>query len=118
MHETRAFFLERESQGDVPEDVLQRARRELDIAEGSDWYWWFGDDHSSSQDYLFDQLFRRHLENVYTLLGNRRRRGCCVRFSGGTPGAAPRSRGGLLNVEAGRPQQLLRMAQRRALRRP
>ena len=38
------------------------------IAEGSDWFWWFGDDHSSSQDALFDQLFRKHLQNVYTRL--------------------------------------------------
>ncbi len=69
LHETRAFLIEKESQGDLPQDALRRARRELEIAEGSDWFWWFGDDHSSSQDQLFDQLFRRHLENVYTLLG-------------------------------------------------
>jgi hypothetical protein len=41
----------------------------LYIAEGSDWYWWYGDDHSSAQDALFDYLFRKHLQNVYTLLG-------------------------------------------------
>jgi hypothetical protein len=39
------------------------------IAEGSDWFWWFDDQHTSSQDWLFDQLFRKHLQNVYTLLG-------------------------------------------------
>jgi alpha-amylase/alpha-mannosidase (GH57 family) len=48
----------------------QRAWEELYIAEGSDWFWWFGDDHSSAQDELFDQLFRRHLQNVYRLLGD------------------------------------------------
>ncbi|MBL8848765.1 MAG: hypothetical protein JNG89_03740 [Planctomycetaceae bacterium] len=69
LHEARTFLLEREAQGDAPPDALQKARRELQIAEGSDWYWWFGDDHSSAQDGLFDQLFRRHLENIYTLLG-------------------------------------------------
>lgn len=69
LHETRTFLVERQAQGDVPADVLAKARRELEIAEGSDWYWWFGDDHSSAQDHLFDQLFRRHLENIYTLLG-------------------------------------------------
>jgi alpha-amylase/alpha-mannosidase (GH57 family) len=67
LHETRAFLLEREAQGES--EAVQNARRELEIAEGSDWFWWFGDDHSSTQDGLFDQLFRRHLENVYTLLG-------------------------------------------------
>ena len=43
---------------------------ELHIAEGSDWFWWFGDDHSSAQDALFDYLFRKHLQNVYVLLGD------------------------------------------------
>jgi alpha-amylase/alpha-mannosidase (GH57 family) len=47
---------------------LERAREELFIAEGSDWFWWYGDDHSSDHDAEFDDLFRRHLRNVYRLL--------------------------------------------------
>src|SRR4030095_10846889 len=31
-----------------------RALEELLIAEGSDWFWWYGDDHSSDQDVDFD----------------------------------------------------------------
>ena len=46
-----------------------RAREEVLIAEGSDWFWWYGDDHSSEHDLEFDDLFRRHLRNVYRLLG-------------------------------------------------
>src|SRR5262249_6552247 len=49
---------------------LRRAWEELYIAEGSDWFWWYGDDHSSAQDALFDYLFRKHLQNVYLLLGD------------------------------------------------
>src|ERR1019366_8456926 len=49
---------------------LQKAWEELYIAEGSDWFWWYGDDHSSAQDALFDYLFRKHLQNVYLLLGD------------------------------------------------
>jgi alpha-amylase/alpha-mannosidase (GH57 family) len=49
---------------------LQFAMEELYIAEGSDWFWWYGDDHSSAQDALFDYLFRKHLQNVYLLLGD------------------------------------------------
>jgi alpha-amylase/alpha-mannosidase (GH57 family) len=45
-----------------------RAREELFIAEGSDWFWWYGDDHSSEHDLEFDDLFRRHLRNVYRAL--------------------------------------------------
>jgi alpha-amylase/alpha-mannosidase (GH57 family) len=49
--------------------AVMRAREEVLIAEGSDWFWWYGDDHSSEHDHVFDDLFRRHLRNVYGLLG-------------------------------------------------
>src|SRR5262249_5678022 len=49
---------------------LERAWEEVYVAEASDWFWWFGDDHSSAQDALFDYLFRKHLQNVYLLLGD------------------------------------------------
>jgi alpha-amylase/alpha-mannosidase (GH57 family) len=45
-----------------------QAREEVLIAEGSDWFWWYGDDHSSEHDAEFDDLYRRHLRNVYGLL--------------------------------------------------
>jgi alpha-amylase/alpha-mannosidase (GH57 family) len=48
--------------------AIERAREEILIAEGSDWTWWYGDDHSSDHDLAFDELFRRHLRNVYRLL--------------------------------------------------
>ncbi len=38
-------------------------------AEGSDWFWWFGAGHSSAHDAVFDQLFREHLQALYTALG-------------------------------------------------
>jgi alpha-amylase/alpha-mannosidase (GH57 family) len=41
------------------------------IAEGSDWYWWYGDDHSSGMDDIFDAIFRGQLKNVYELIGGR-----------------------------------------------
>ncbi len=53
----------------VPEASFARAREELLIAEGSDWFWWYGDDHSSGHDLAFDDLFRRHVRNVYRALG-------------------------------------------------
>ena len=46
----------------------EQAFKELLIAEGSDWFWWYGDDHSSEHDLEFDELFRRHLRNVYQML--------------------------------------------------
>jgi alpha-amylase/alpha-mannosidase (GH57 family) len=53
----------------VPAPARDRAYEELLIAEGSDWFWWYGDDHSSAQDKDFDELFRRHLRSAYELLG-------------------------------------------------
>ncbi|MEX0704976.1 MAG: glycoside hydrolase family 57 protein, partial [Planctomycetales bacterium] len=68
LHETREFLKKREATGKVPAKALEQAWEELFIAEGSDWFWWYGDDHNSALDALFDQLFRKHLENVYALL--------------------------------------------------
>lgn len=44
--------------------------RSLYAAEGSDWFWWYGDDHFSPHSDRFDNLFRLHLMNVYRLLGH------------------------------------------------
>jgi len=38
-------------------------------AEGSDWFWWFGEPFHSMEDALFDALFRAHLAGAYTALG-------------------------------------------------
>jgi alpha-amylase/alpha-mannosidase (GH57 family) len=40
----------------------------LYIAEGSDWFWWFGDDQDSGRDQEFDDLFRMHIRNIYRSL--------------------------------------------------
>jgi alpha-amylase/alpha-mannosidase (GH57 family) len=40
----------------------------LYAAEGSDWFWWFGEGHSSNQDAMFDQLFREHVAAIYQAL--------------------------------------------------
>jgi len=46
-----------------------RICRAIFAAEGSDWFWWYGDDHYSPHSDQFDLLFRRHLLSVYRLLG-------------------------------------------------
>ncbi|PIQ83742.1 MAG: glycoside hydrolase, partial [Candidatus Omnitrophica bacterium CG11_big_fil_rev_8_21_14_0_20_63_9] len=45
------------------------AWKHLEIAEGSDWMWWFGDTHYTAQADEFDRLFRIHLTNAYTRAG-------------------------------------------------
>lgn len=46
-----------------------RAFQALYMAEGSDWFWWFGEDQDSGKDEEFDDLFRTHLKNVYRNIG-------------------------------------------------
>ena len=70
LHRTREHLRERAAQPHLLPVKLGQAWEELYIAEGSDWFWWYGDDHSSAQDALFDYLFRKHLQNVYVLLGD------------------------------------------------
>ena len=48
---------------------LLTAKRELLIAEGSDWFWWYGEPNNSGQDFVFDYMFRERLKNVYLSLG-------------------------------------------------
>jgi len=52
-----------------PEEPLSDLVRELLRAEGSDWFWWFGDEHATAQADIFDRLFRLHLEGLYHLKG-------------------------------------------------
>jgi alpha-amylase/alpha-mannosidase (GH57 family) len=54
---------------DGDSDKLAKAWEEIYIAEGSDWCWWYGDDHFSENDEEFDLLFRTHLMNVYRFIG-------------------------------------------------
>jgi alpha-amylase/alpha-mannosidase (GH57 family) len=53
---------------EATEETNPEAWEALDAAEGSDWFWWFGEGHSSNQDAMFDQLFREHLAAIYQAL--------------------------------------------------
>lgn len=55
---------------DAPtETALAVAKESLLAAEGSDWCWWFGPEHSTANDAEFDALYRKHLTGVYLALG-------------------------------------------------
>jgi alpha-amylase/alpha-mannosidase (GH57 family) len=49
--------------------ALATAQESLLAAEGSDWCWWFGPEHSTANDAEFDALYRKHLTGVYLALG-------------------------------------------------
>ncbi len=46
----------------------EEAYRHILIAEGSDWFWWYGDENFSAERPVFDLLFRENLRYVYELL--------------------------------------------------
>ncbi len=50
------------------ESALDLAKNELFASEGSDWFWWYGDDFYSEIANDFDEIFRTHLRNVYLAL--------------------------------------------------
>ncbi len=56
-----ALYAERGPDADAYEHLL--------TAQGSDWFWWYGEPFQSEQDAEFDRLFRGHLQQVYRLLG-------------------------------------------------
>ncbi len=63
---------EARSQGrqDAPsEQSLLVAKESLLAAEGSDWAWWYGPEHSTANDAEFDALYRKHLTSIYRALG-------------------------------------------------
>jgi len=64
----REFCHRRLAENGVAPDSAAAAQEEIYVAEGSDWFWWYGDDHSSGSDAEFDSLFRKHLRRIYELL--------------------------------------------------
>ena len=68
--ETRAMLAKYEQgvRSATPE-ALDLAFTSMYIAEGSDWFWWYGADQNSGNDDAFDQQFRDTLRQVYIALG-------------------------------------------------
>src|SRR5712691_10559128 len=67
LYEARKFYDEHAPHCNEAQRTL--AYEELLIAEGSDWNWWYGPEHHSANDRDFDELYRKHLSNVYLALG-------------------------------------------------
>lgn len=64
---TRARLIE--TAPNLPPDRVNAAWDELYAAEGSDWFWWYGDDFETDFKQEFDRLFRTHLRNVWGHMG-------------------------------------------------
>ena len=56
-------------QKENPDKDLSDAWEEIYIAEGSDWNWWYGDEHHTETKDIFDEIYRNHLISVYFKIG-------------------------------------------------
>jgi alpha-amylase/alpha-mannosidase (GH57 family) len=58
-----------EATGAAAPEAIEQARRHLYAAEGSDWYWWYGDDFQTELALEFDGLFRSLVVGACRLVG-------------------------------------------------
>lgn len=54
----------------LSDETFAEAMEEIYIAEGSDWFWWYGDENTTANQEEFDALYRMHLRNVYVVTGS------------------------------------------------
>ncbi|MBM3695933.1 MAG: glycoside hydrolase [Actinobacteria bacterium] len=70
--EARDDLRRAERSGAVSGEALEAAFEKMLFAQGSDWFWWYGDDQSSGNDDYFDAAFRELLGQMYDALGQER----------------------------------------------
>jgi alpha-amylase/alpha-mannosidase (GH57 family) len=73
-HRAWELLIEARSQLEAGETSLDQDRqhsawRSIYAAEGSDWFWWYGEEHASREDPEFDALFRAHIRHVFESVG-------------------------------------------------
>jgi len=70
LYDVRSFLAQYESgEKSADADKLAAAFDYMYLAEGSDWFWWYGADQDSGQDSYFDEGYRELLRQVYKSLG-------------------------------------------------
>ncbi|MDD5450429.1 MAG: glycoside hydrolase family 57 protein [Desulfovibrionales bacterium] len=67
---TRSFLARNlEERRDLSDEAVSKAWESLHAAEGSDWFWWYGEHFSCAYSFEFDRLFREYLSQVYRAMG-------------------------------------------------
>ncbi|MFB6265209.1 MAG: glycoside hydrolase [Bradymonadaceae bacterium] len=69
LEQTRRALSSVDESDELTETERKLAWEAIYMAEGSDWFWWYGEDFSSTNDSDFDRLFRDQLRYVYNQLG-------------------------------------------------
>jgi len=59
----------KEGEKNLSDGDRENAWKSIHVAQGSDWFWWYGGERLSREDTEFDALFRAHMRYVYELLG-------------------------------------------------
>jgi alpha-amylase/alpha-mannosidase (GH57 family) len=67
LSKARAMWQARSTGGALEEQTpeMVKAYEHLLVAEGSDWCWWYGDDHFTPHGPEFDAIFRHHVKAAY-----------------------------------------------------
>ena len=50
-------------------EQLEKIMNEIYIAEGSDWFWWYGPEHDAPNKPDFDVIYRWRIAEIYKMLG-------------------------------------------------
>ncbi len=66
--DARKAYLEVETEGRWSPEMANRNAQQLAVCEGSDWFWWFGDENPADAVRDFDRLFRLQLRRLYELI--------------------------------------------------
>lgn len=66
------------------DDERERLELQLATCEGSDWFWWFGDNNPAGAVSDFERLYRHQLRQLYKLLGEKAPAYLSQPFTGGT----------------------------------
>ncbi len=69
--QTRRVVQQRIASGALGESQKRAALDSIYAAEGSDWFWWYGEDFVTHADTVFDALFRSHLRQAHLAVGVR-----------------------------------------------
>ncbi|MGM0767636.1 MAG: glycoside hydrolase [Pseudomonadota bacterium] len=67
--EAKLHFDRAMDNGSLTAEQKVAATNQLALCEGSDWFWWFGDYNPAQVVSDFEHLYRRHLVNLYELIG-------------------------------------------------
>ena len=69
LRQTREALQEAMDSGRLGDAQKEQALDTMYLAEGSDWFWWYGSDQNSGDDSAFDKQFRSYLAQVYDEIG-------------------------------------------------